>query len=83
VDANTYKVTGELTIHGITKMVVFDAKFGGIIKDPWGATRAGLKVWGEIDRYDYDLKYNSTLEAGGLTIGKEVRIECRIEFIKE
>ncbi|WP_286748143.1 MULTISPECIES: YceI family protein [Roseivirga] len=83
VNQNKYKVSGWLTMHGITKKVVFEGQFGGIVADPWGGTRAGLKLWGEIDRYDYGLKYNSFLEAGGLSIGREVRIECRIELIKK
>ncbi len=83
VKGNNYKVYGELTMHGITKAIVLQAKFGGIIKDPWGGTRAGLKVWGEIDRYDFGLKYNSIMEAGGLSIGQMVRITCHIELIKK
>ena len=82
VEGNKYIVTGTFTMHGISKEVSFDAKFGGIVKDPWGGTRAGLKVSGEIDRYDYGLKYNSILEAGGMAIGREVRLECRVELIK-
>lgn len=82
VKGNVYKVTGDLTMHGITKTVTLSAKFGGIIKDPWGGTRAGLKVFGEIDRYDFGLKYNSVLEAGGLSIGQMIRITCNIELIK-
>lgn len=78
-----YKLSGTLQMHGVTKNIELDAKFGGIVKDPWGGTRAGLKIWGVLDRYDYDLKYNSLLEAGGLSIGREVRIDCRIEWIKE
>ncbi|WP_420387212.1 YceI family protein [Roseivirga sp.] len=83
VGEGKYKVTGNLTMHGITKKVEFDAEFGGIVADPWGGTRAGLKLSGTLDRYDYDLKYNSFLEAGGLAIGREVRIECRVELIKK
>jgi polyisoprenoid-binding protein YceI len=63
--------------------IVLQAKFGGIIKDPWGGTRTGLKVWGEIDRYDFGLKYNSIMEAGGFSIGQMVRITCHIELIKK
>ena len=83
VKGNKYKVTGDLTMNGVTKEVTLDAQFGGTIKDPWGGTRAGLKLWGELDRYEYGLKYNSVLEAGGLTIGQEVRIECRVELIRQ
>ncbi|MBY0245942.1 MAG: YceI family protein [Sphingobacteriaceae bacterium] len=82
VKGNIYKVYGNLTMHGVTKSVVLNAKFGGIVKDPWGGTRTGLKVFGEIDRYDYDLKYNSVMEAGGLSIGRMIRINCNIELVK-
>jgi len=77
-----YILVGTLQMHGITKKVTLNAKFGGIIKDLWGGTRAGLKIWGALDRYEYGLKYNSLMEAGGLSIGREVRIECRVELIK-
>ncbi|WP_437398659.1 YceI family protein [Flagellimonas lutimaris] len=77
-----YILVGTLQMHGITKKVTLNAKFGGIIKDLWGGTRAGLKIWGALDRYEYGLKYNSQMEAGGLSIGREVRIECRVELIK-
>lgn len=78
-----YKVHGNLIMNGVTKSVVFDAKLNGIVKDPWGNTRAGFKIWGELDRYDYGLKYNSVLEAGGLAIGKTVRINANVELIKK
>lgn len=77
-----YKLVGNLTMHGITKSVTLKANFGGIIKDPYGNTRAGIKVTGEIDRYEYDLKYNASLEGGGLVVGKKVNITCNIEMIK-
>lgn len=83
VKGNNYKVYGELTMHGITKSIVLNARFGGIVKDPWGGTRAGLKIWGDLNRYDFGLKYNSVLEAGGLSIGQTVRITCNIELIKK
>ncbi|WP_421794843.1 YceI family protein [Haliscomenobacter sp.] len=83
VKGNEYKVYGDLTMHGITKPIVLNAKFGGIVKDPWGGTRAGLKVWGDLDRYVFDLKYNTALEAGGLAIGQMVRITCNVELIRQ
>lgn len=78
-----YKAHGILTMNGVKKEYAFDAKFGGIVKDPWGGTRAGLKLSGTIDRYDFGLKYNSVLEAGGLAIGKEVRIVANVELLKK
>ncbi len=83
IKGNEYKVMGDLTMHGVTKSLMLNARFGGIIKDPWGGIRAGVNVWGEIDRYDFGLTYNSVLEAGGMSIGKVVRINCSIELIKE
>jgi len=80
VDGKKYKVTGNLTLNGVTKLVSFNAKFGGIIKDPYGLTRTGITINGEIDRYVFGLKYNSVLEAGGLTIGQKVRINVNLEF---
>lgn len=78
-----FKLVGDLNMHGVTKPVELDVKFRGTVKDPWGNTRAGFKATGEIERYDFDLKYNSTLEAGGLLIGKTVEIEINAELIKQ
>jgi polyisoprenoid-binding protein YceI len=80
---NDYKITGELNMHGIIKAVVFEAKLKGVIKDPWGNTRAGFKVKTTIARYDFDIVYNSTLETGGFLIGKTVDVEANIEIVKK
>lgn len=78
-----YKLVGDLTMHGVTKEVELDVKYNGTVKDPWGNTRAGFKVSGELDRTDYGLVYNSALEAGGLVIGEEVEIQVNLELVKE
>jgi polyisoprenoid-binding protein YceI len=78
-----YKITGDFTMNGITREVVLDADLKGIVKDPWGGTRAGFKAMTTIDRYDYDLKYNQALETGGFLIGKEVDIEINIQLKKK
>jgi polyisoprenoid-binding protein YceI len=83
VKGNIYKLTGDLTMHGITKTVTLDAKFNGIIKSPFGDTRTGVIVYGEIDRYAFGLKYNSIMEAGGMAIGQKVRIGASLELIKQ
>lgn len=82
VKGKEYKLVGNLTMHGITKSVTLKGSFGGIVKDPYGNTRTGIKVTGEIDRYEFDLKYNAAMEAGGLVIGKKVNINCNIEMTK-
>lgn len=78
-----YKLVGDLTMHGVTKEVELDVKYNGTVKDPWGNTRAGFKVSGELDRTDFGLVYNSALEAGGLVIGEEVDIQVNLELVKE
>ena len=80
---NKYKITGDFTMNGVTREVVLDADLKGIIKDPWGGTRAGFKASTTIDRYDYNLTYNTALETGGFLIGKEVEIEINIQLKKK
>lgn len=77
-----YKLVGNLTMHGVTRSVTLNGKFAGIVKDPYGMTRTGIRVSGEIDRYDFGLKYNAAMEAGGMVIGQKVAINCNIELTK-
>ena len=77
-----YDLTGNLTLHGVTKEITLKMSYGGTVKDPWGNTRAGLKFTGSIKRADFGLKYNSTLEAGGLMLGEEVELTCKMELVK-
>lgn len=78
----SYEVYGDLTIHGVTKPVKFDAEFGGVIKDPWGNTRAGITVSGKINRKDFGLTWNGVTEAGSLIVSEEVRVHVGLEFVK-
>jgi polyisoprenoid-binding protein YceI len=78
-----YNLIGNLTLHGITKEITLKMSYGGTVKDPWGNTRAGLKVTGSLNRTDFGLKYNSTLEAGGLMLGEEVELSCKMELVKK
>jgi polyisoprenoid-binding protein YceI len=80
VSGNKYLLSGNLTIHGITKPVKFDVTYGGTAKDGYGNTKAGFRATGKINRYDYGLKYNSVTEAGGATLGKEVEIDLKLQF---
>ena len=82
-EGKNYNLVGDLTIKGITKEVTFAVKYNGTITDPWGKTRAGFKISGEIDRFDYNLNWNKALEAGGLVVSKEVELDIKIELIKK
>ncbi|NTV45334.1 MAG: YceI family protein, partial [Chlorobiales bacterium] len=72
-----------LTIKGITKQVELDVKYNGTVKDPWGNTKAGFKLTGEINRFDYGLKWNTLLETGGAVVGETVTITCNVELTKQ
>jgi polyisoprenoid-binding protein YceI len=78
-----YSVEGELTIHGVTRNVVLEAEdVSAPAKDPWGNTRIGLSATARINRKDFGLTWNSTLETGGLLVGDEVAITLDVQFIK-
>ncbi len=83
ISGKKYKLTGYLTIRGVKKKVVLDVKYNGKVKGPWGNIRAGFNITGEINRFDYGLKWNKTLETGGLLVGKNIDINCNIEIIKK
>jgi polyisoprenoid-binding protein YceI len=80
-DGKTAKVTGDLTIHGVTRSEVLDAEFLGQINSPFGDVRAGFAGTTKINREDYGLTYNMALEAGGWLVGKEVSISLEVEAI--
>jgi polyisoprenoid-binding protein YceI len=77
---NMYELIGDLTIRDVTKKAVFSVKYGGTQKDGYGNTKAGFKVTGSINRFDYGLKWNALTEAGGATVGKEVELVGNLEF---
>lgn len=82
VSEQQYELTGNLTLHGITKPVTFQTTFGGFNKDPRGRERAGFHSTALIDRNEFGLAFNSPLETGGLIVGNEVKIELYIEALK-
>ncbi len=78
-----FAVTGDLTIHGVTKPVVLNVEeVSEPAKDPWGNTRIGLTATAKINRKDFGLSWNSTLEAGGVLVGEDVSITLDVELIK-
>lgn len=79
---NKYKITGDLTINGINKTVALDAKYTGKAKDPWGNNRIGFKATTSINRYDYDVKWNKALDAGGWLVGEKVSIILDVQFLE-
>lgn len=82
VGDNKYKLIGNLTIRDITKEVELNVIHNGTVVDPWGNTKAGFEVSGEINRFDFGLKWNALMEAGGAVVGKTVELKMNIELAK-
>jgi len=82
ISGNKYKLTGDFTMHGVTKEITLNAIFNGIADDPWGNTKAGFKVTGSVNREEYGLTWNTTLDNGNLLVGTDVAIICRIQLVK-
>lgn len=81
-DGEGYEVTGDITIHGITKEVVLAVEGGGQVKDPWGGTRTGFSAKARLNRKDFGLTWNLALEAGGFVVGDKLEISIEVEAVK-
>jgi len=78
-----FKLEGDLTIHGVTKPVVFDVTTLGEIKDPWGNEIAGFTAVTKINRGDFGLTWSKTVETGQLLVGEEIEITLEVAGLKE
>jgi polyisoprenoid-binding protein YceI len=79
----TYTLVGDLTMHGVTKSVTLMAIGASkIVKDPYGFERYAFKVTGKLNRKDYGLVWNAALEAGGVAVSEDVRLDINVEMTK-
>jgi polyisoprenoid-binding protein YceI len=77
-------LTGNLTIKDVTKPVVFSVSgLSGEVKDPWGMTRRGASATAKINRKDFGLTWNKSIEAGGVVVGDEVTLTLEVELTKK
>ena len=81
-DDGEYDVTGDLSLHGLTRPETFKITYEGTAKDPWGNEKVGFSGTGTINREDYGLTYNAALETGGVLIGSKVNVTIEIEAQK-
>ena len=79
VSGDSIKVTGDLTVRGVTNSVVLDTEFLGVNNDPWGNTKAGFSATTTINRKDFGVEWNAPLETGGVLVGESVNIELEIQ----
>jgi len=82
VDETTYRVTGDLTIKDVTKPVTFDLEFTGAVVDPFGNQRIGLEGSVSVNRKDWGVNFNATMEAGGVMVSEKVLLEFEVSAIK-
>jgi polyisoprenoid-binding protein YceI len=80
--AESYTLTGDLTVRDVTKSVTLDVEFGGIMKDPWGNIKAGFELNGKINRKDFGLSWSALTEAGGMVVGDDVKLHLNVEVVK-
>jgi polyisoprenoid-binding protein YceI len=81
-DGDDFVVTGDLTIHGVTRSVQLQVESLGRTKDPWGGERAGFSASATISRKDFDMHFNMPLEAGGVVVGDKIEIGIEIEAVR-
>jgi polyisoprenoid-binding protein YceI len=82
VDADTFEVEGDLTIHGVTQRVALKGVLEGTETDPQGNDRVGLSVVGDINRSDHDMKFNAALGSGNMLVSDKVKILLDISAVK-
>ena len=82
VDDTDYRVTGDLTIKGVTKPVTVDFEFTGTAVDPYGNTRVGLEGKTTVNRKDWGVSWNAALDAGGVLVSEKVTLEFEVSAIR-
>jgi polyisoprenoid-binding protein YceI len=82
LDESSYRIVGELTIRGTTNEIELHAVTQGLEQDPWGNTRVGLEVAGELNREEFGLTWNQALESGGVLVGKKVKLQLDVSAVK-
>ena len=83
VDDETFLITGDLTMNGITKPIKLTAEVQGTETDPWGNERVALEVYGQLNRGDWGMTFNQALGSGNLLVGEKVKLELDISAIKQ
>jgi polyisoprenoid-binding protein YceI len=83
VDDDSYEVTGDLTLRGVTKSITLPVQVLGEMKDPWGNQRIGFETSTTINRKDYGVSWNQTLDQGGLVLGDDVKVSINLEAVQE
>ena len=83
VDDDTFEITGDLTLHGVTREITLKAEVTGTEEDPWGNERVGLEVTGQLNRGDYGMTFNQALGSGNMLVSDKVKLALDISAVKQ
>lgn len=83
LEADTFEITGDLTLHGVTREVTLTAEVSGTEQDPWGNQRVGLEVTGRLDRRDFGMTFNQALGSGNVLVSDKVKLALDISAVKQ
>ena len=83
VDEDTFEITGDLTMNGVTKPITLSAEVQGEETDPWGNERVALEVTGQLNRGDWNMTFNQALGSGNLLVGEKVKLQLDIAAVKQ
>lgn len=83
ISGDKYELNGDLSLHGVSKPVTLDVEYGGTMQDPWGNIKAGFTLNGKINRKDWGLNWNAALEAGGVLVSEDVRLNINVQLVKQ
>ncbi len=82
VDEETFEITGDLTINGVTKPITLKAEVQGLDTDPWGNERVGLEITGQLSRGDYGMTFNQALGSGNMLVADKVKLALDVSAVK-
>ncbi len=77
------QLIGDFTIRDVTKQITLDVEFNGIAVDPYGQTKAGFEIKGEVSRKDFNLTWNAVTEAGSIVVSDKVKLVIDVQFVKQ
>ena len=81
--ADSFRITGDLMLHGITNELVLNAEVAGTDADPWGNERVGIEITGQLSREDYGMKFNKALGSGNMLVGDKVKLALDVSAVRQ
>jgi polyisoprenoid-binding protein YceI len=82
IDQDSFNLTGDLSIRGVTRPVTIKFEYNGVEQDPWGNTRVGFEGSTEVNRKDWGVSWNAALDSGGVLVSDKVKLEFDVSATK-